>query len=132
MVIGEQMAVMCASDREGIPMMLSLISLFSSLGGAVSYAVSAAIYANTFPQGLRDALPASSKDQWAAIYAGRYLTQMSYVPGIETRDATNFAYGYSQKYGCITTTVVLVLAVPCIAMWKNYKVDKEQNKGTVL
>jgi hypothetical protein len=34
MVIDEQMAVMCASDREGIPMMISLVSLFSNLGGA--------------------------------------------------------------------------------------------------
>ncbi|CAG8235720.1 unnamed protein product [Penicillium olsonii] len=132
LVIGEQMAVMCASDREGIPMMISLVSLFSSLGGAIGYAVSAAIYANTFPQGLREALPASSKDQWAEIYAGGYLAQMKYLPGTETRDAINFAYGYSQKYGCISATAVLVLAVPCIAMWKNYKVDKEQNKGTVL
>ncbi|OQE94924.1 hypothetical protein PENNAL_c0003G04318 [Penicillium nalgiovense] len=47
MVIGEQMAVMCASDREGIPMIISL--------------------------GLREALPASAKDQWAAIYAGGYV-----------------------------------------------------------
>ncbi|KAJ5957189.1 Major facilitator superfamily domain general substrate transporter [Penicillium viridicatum] len=62
MVIGEQMAVMCASDREGIPMMISLASLFSNLGGAIGYAVSAAIYANTFPQGLREALPESAKD----------------------------------------------------------------------
>ncbi|CAG8197480.1 unnamed protein product [Penicillium nalgiovense] len=42
MVIGEQMAVMCASDREGIPMIISLVSLFSNLGDAIGYAVSAA------------------------------------------------------------------------------------------
>ncbi|KAJ6180687.1 Major facilitator superfamily domain general substrate transporter [Penicillium mononematosum] len=132
MVIGEQMAVMCASDREGIPMMISLVSLFSNLGGAIGYAVSAAIYANTFPQGLREALPESAKDQWAAIYAGGYVAQMKYLPGTEERDAINFAYGYSQKYGCIAATAILVLAVPCIGMWRHYRVDKEQNKGTVL
>ncbi|KAJ5188612.1 Major facilitator superfamily domain general substrate transporter [Penicillium cf. griseofulvum] len=132
MVIGEQMAVMCASDREGIPMMISLVSLFSNLGGAIGYAVSAAIYANTFPQGLREALPERAKDQWATIYAGGYVAQMKYLPGTEERDAINFAYGYSQKYGCIAATAILVLAVPCIGMWKHYRVDKEQNKGTVL
>lgn len=132
MVIGEQMAVMCASDLEGIPMMISLVSLFSNLGGAIGYAVSAAIYANTFPQGLREALPESAKDQWAAIYAGGYVAQMKFLPGTEERDAINFAYGYSQKYGCIAATAILVLAVPCIGMWRHYRVDKEQNKGTVL
>lgn len=132
LVIGEQMAVMCASDREGIPMMISLVSLFSNLGGAIGYAVAAAIYANTFPKGLRDALPESSKDQWAEIYAGGYLTQMNYAPGTPERDAINFAWGYSQKYGCIAATAILALAYPCVAVWKHYKVEKEQNKGTVL
>ncbi|KAJ5749040.1 uncharacterized protein N7511_010736 [Penicillium nucicola] len=132
MVIGEQMAVMCASDREGIPMMITLVSLFSNLGGAIGYAVAAAIYSNTFPQALARALPASAKDQASTIFAGGYLTQMSYLPGTEIRDAINYAYGYNQKYGCISATAVLVLAIPAIAMWKNYRVDKEQNKGTVL
>ncbi|KAJ5135607.1 Major facilitator superfamily domain general substrate transporter [Penicillium bovifimosum] len=132
LVIGEQMAVMCASDREGIPMMISLVSLASNLGGAVGYAVSAAIYANTFPEGLRKALPERAKDQWAAIYAGGYLAQMKFAPGTEERDAINFAYGYSQKNGCIAATAILVLGIPCIAMWRNYRVDKAQNKGTVL
>ncbi|KAJ5793644.1 Major facilitator superfamily domain general substrate transporter [Penicillium paradoxum] len=132
LVIGEQMAVMCASDREGIPMMISLVSLFSNLGGAIGYAVSAAIYTNTFPQGLRDALPDSAKDQWSTIYDGGWVTQMTYLPGTPERDAINFAYGYSQKYGCIAATAILALAVPCIGVWRHYRVDKEQNKGTVL
>jgi MFS family permease len=132
MVIGEQMAVMCASDREGIPMMISLVSLFSNLGGAIGYAVAAAIYANTFPQALRDALPESAKDQASTIFSGGYLVQMNYIPGTEIREAINYAYGYNQKYGCISATAVLVLAIPAIGMWKNYRVDKEQNKGTVL
>ncbi|KAJ5293925.1 hypothetical protein PENANT_c009G08082 [Penicillium antarcticum] len=132
MVIGEQMAVMCASDREGIPMMISLVSLFSNLGGAIGYAVAAAIYSNTFPQALADALPASAKDQASTIFSGGYLVQMSYLPGTEIREAINYAYGYNQKYGCISATAVLVLAIPAIGLWKHYRVDKEQNKGTVL
>ncbi|KAJ5516791.1 Major facilitator superfamily domain general substrate transporter [Penicillium freii] len=123
-VIGEQMAVVCASNRECIPMMISLVSLFSNLGGAIGHAVSAAIYANTFRQGPREALPKSAKDQWATIYAGGSVAQMKFLPGTEECDAINFAYGYSQKYGCIAATAILVLAVPCICMWRN--------EGTVL
>ena len=48
-VIGEDMAVMSAADRDGVPLMLSLIGLFSSLGGAIGYAVAGAINANVFP-----------------------------------------------------------------------------------
>ncbi|PKS08493.1 hypothetical protein jhhlp_004877 [Lomentospora prolificans] len=132
LVIGQQMAVMCASDRNNLPIMLSVLSLSSSLGGAVGYAVSGAIYTNTFPDGLRKALPADKQDLWADIYAGGYLAQMTYAPGTPERDAINFAYGYSQKYGCIAATAILALAIPAVASWKHYRVDKQQNKGTVI
>jgi hypothetical protein len=132
LVIGEDMAVMAAADRTGVPMMLSLISLTSSLGGSIGSAVSGAIYSNTFPQGLAQTLPASAQGDAAAIYAGGYLTQLKYAVGTPERDAINFAWGYSQKYGSIAATAILVLAIPCIAMWKNYRVDKQQNKGLVL
>ncbi|KAJ5957188.1 hypothetical protein N7501_011467 [Penicillium viridicatum] len=37
---------------------------------------------------------------------------MKFLSGTEERDAINSAYGYSQKYGCIAATAILVLAVP--------------------
>lgn len=132
LVIGEDMAVMSAADTDGIPMMLSLISISASLGGAIGSAVQAAIYTNTFPQALYDALPASSKSEYLTIYAGGYLTQMAYPVGSAERNAINHAWGLSQKYGCIAATAILVLAIPAIAVWKNYRVDRVQNKGVVL
>ncbi|KAK9472938.1 putative siderochrome-iron protein [Dipodascopsis tothii] len=132
LTIGEDMAVMAAADRDGVPMMLSLISLSASVGGAIGDAVSAAIYTNTFPKALRDALPADMKDQYESIYLGGYLSQLNYTVGTPTRDAINYAWGYSQKWGSVSATVVLALAIPAIAVWKNYNVDKKQNKGNVL
>ncbi len=50
-----------------------------------------------------------------------------------TRDAINYAWGYSQKYGAITCNLlVTILLIHAIGMWKNYRVDKAQNKGTLL
>ncbi|OJJ45981.1 hypothetical protein ASPZODRAFT_152233 [Penicilliopsis zonata CBS 506.65] len=132
LVIGEQMAGMCAADRDHIPIVLCIISLFTSIGGAIGYAVSAAIYANTFPHALRSALPASAKDDWDAIYLGGYTTQMTYAPGTEIRDAINYAWGYQQKYGAIASTCVLVLTIPAVLMWRHYRVDRLQNKGVTL
>ncbi|CDK29511.1 unnamed protein product [Kuraishia capsulata CBS 1993] len=130
--IGEDMAVMAAADREGIPMMLSVLNLSSSVGSAIGYAVAAAIYDNVFPSALRDALPADSKDLWTIIYFGGVSTQTAYPVGSDIRNAINYAYGQSQKNGAIAATCILVLAIPAITMWKNYKVDKKQNKGTVI
>ncbi|KKY17973.1 putative siderochrome-iron [Phaeomoniella chlamydospora] len=132
LVIGEDMAVMAAADRDGVPMMLALLGLSSSIGGSIGYAVAAAIYNNTFASALLRALPEDAKDEYATIYLGGYVTQMTYPVGSEIRDAINYAWGYSQKYECITATCILIIGIPAIAMWKNYNVDKKQNKGVLI
>ncbi|OAA40285.1 Major facilitator superfamily domain, general substrate transporter [Metarhizium rileyi] len=131
-VIGNSMAVMAASDRDGVPMLLAILSLFASIGGAIGDAVSVAIYSNTFPEALRSRLPAEMAGQVDLIYLGGYLTQIKYPVGSPTRDAINYAWGQSQRYGAISATAILVLGIPSIAIWKNYRVDKKQNKGTVI
>lgn len=132
LVIGNDMAVMAASDREGVPLMLSLLGLFSSLGGAIGYAVSAAIYTAKFPAALEQALPADMKADATKIYLGGYTTQVLYAVGSDTRNAIDYAWGQSQKWGSVSATVVLILAFPCIFAWKNYNVNKRQNKGTMI
>jgi predicted MFS family arabinose efflux permease len=132
LVIGDEMAVMAAADRDGVPLMIAMISLSSSVGGAIGYAVASAIYANTFPQALLRALPESTKEDYATIYAGGSAAQLVYPPGSETRNAINHAWAYSQKYECITAACLVILAFPAIAMWKNYNVNRKQVKGTVI
>jgi hypothetical protein len=132
LVIGEDMAVMAAADRDGVPMMLSLIGLSSSVGGAIGYAVAGVINAKTFPSILLENLPQELKVNSTLIVSGGSITQMSFPMGSPARDAINYAWGQSQMYGSIAATAVLVLAIPCIAIWKNYNVDKKQNKGTVI
>ncbi|KAI9043627.1 putative siderochrome-iron transporter [Aspergillus affinis] len=131
-VIGQDMAVMAAADHDGVPMMLSILGLFASLGAAAGNAISSAIYTNVFPSKLIEGLPVSAQADWADIYVGGYLAQMKYPMGEQIRTAINDAWGDSQKYSCIATTAVLVLGFPCIMVWKNLSVDQKQNKGTML
>ncbi|KAI0138361.1 hypothetical protein BJ166DRAFT_560862 [Pestalotiopsis sp. NC0098] len=132
LVIGEDMAVMAAADRDGVPMMLAMLGLCSGLGGSIGSAVTAAIYTNTFPKALISRLPAETAGNWTEIYTGGSSTQLTYPVGSETRDAINYAWGQSQKMNSISATCVLVLAIPAIAIWKNYNVDRKQNKGTLM
>lgn len=131
-VIGNSMAVMAASDRDGVPMMLAVLNLFASIGGAIGDAVSVAIYSSTFPEALRSRIPQDMADQVDKIYLGGYLAQVTYPVGSPTRDAINYAWGQSQRYGSISATAILTLGIPAVAIWKNYRVDKKQNKGTVI
>ncbi|KAH8809296.1 putative siderochrome-iron transporter [Xylogone sp. PMI_703] len=132
LVIGEDMAVMAAADRDGVPMMLSLIGLCSSVGGAIGSSVAQSIYFNTFPHSLAKRLPDAEKSNATTIYLGGYLTQLTYPVGSVERNAINYAYGQTQKNGAIASTAVLILAIPCILVWKNYRLDKKQNKGLVI
>lgn len=132
LVIGEDMAVMAGGGREGTPMMLALIGLFSSIGGAIGYAVSAAIYNNVFVDALASHLPVDLKGNATQIYSDGITTQNAYPVGSVLRDATVYAWGYAQRMNCIASTCILVLLIPAVAMWKNYDVSKKQNKGTML
>ncbi|KAJ5082213.1 Siderochrome iron transporter 2 [Penicillium argentinense] len=130
-VIGEDMAVMAGGGREGTPIMLAMIGLFSSIGGSIGYAVSAAIYNNVFVEALVSQLPDNLKANATQIYTDGIITQMAYPVGSDLRNATVYAWGYAQKMNCIASTCILALLIPAVAVWKNYDVGKKQNKGTM-
>jgi len=132
LVIGGQLAVMAAADRAGIPLMLSLLSLFNQVGGAIGSAVAVSIYGNVFPSTLRNILPDNLKDQAQQWFLDGYLTQTSYAPGTVERQAFNEAWARVQFYQCTVATAVFALAFPAVFAWKNYNVNRKQNKGTVI
>ncbi|CAK7209943.1 hypothetical protein SBRCBS47491_000616 [Sporothrix bragantina] len=132
LIIGDEMAVMSAADREGVPLVLALLGLFSSIGGALGNAVAAAVYAKVFPGALLGKLPAETQADYLTIYLGGSATQLLYPVGSATRTAIDYAWQEAQKYECITAAAIVVLAFPSIALWKNYSVDRKQVKGTVL
>ncbi|ROV97630.1 hypothetical protein VSDG_04605 [Cytospora chrysosperma] len=132
LVISEDMAVMSASDRDGVPMMLSLIGLSASIGGAIGSAVTGAIYNNVIPPALLRRLPEDTKADYMTIFNGGYSTQILYPVGSPTRNAIDYAWGYYQQQSCIAATAILALAIPSIAVWKNYNVDRKQNKGVMI
>jgi MFS family permease len=132
LVIGEDIAVMTAADREGVPMMLSIIYLAANIGGSIGTAISTAIYGNTFPAALARALPSDLQNKVQELYLGGYLAQELYVPGTVIRESVNYAWAQTQYYSCISALCVLILGIPAIVMWKNYKLDKKQNKGTMI
>jgi len=131
LVIGEDTAVMASVDRDGVPMMLSLIGLSSNVGGSIGYAISAAIYSDIFPSTLQNTLPIEAKSNYTTIYSGGYAIQKTYPIGSPIREAIDVAWGKSQKYEAILATCI-ILGIPAMAIWKNYNVNKKQNKGNVL
>ncbi|KAM0716118.1 hypothetical protein Q7P37_008632 [Cladosporium fusiforme] len=132
LVIGHQMAVMASSDREGVPMVLALLGLFASVGQAIGSAVIASIFAKVYPEAAATMLPPGSESLISTLQLGGAEAASAYAFGTPERDAANYATSQVQKWGGVAATCVLIIAIPGIAMWKNYRVDKKQNKGNVL
>lgn len=132
LVIGQDLAVMSSSDREGVPMMLSMLSLFSSLGSAIGFAASAAVYTNVFPSTLYKSLPEQDLPDFETIYKGGYQQQVIYPVGTEVRTAVEHAWTTYMKYNCTVATAVLALAIPSTIVWKDYYLDRKQNRGVVV
>lgn len=132
LVIGEDLAVMASSPREGVPMMLSMLSLFSSLGSAVGFAASAAVYSNVFPTTLCQELGDGNGTFCQEIYQAGYTKQITYPVGSKTRLAIDKAWTKYMKYDCITATSLLALAIPLTVIWRDISLDKNQNKGVMI
>ena len=111
LVIGEDMAVMAASERGEVPMMSSLIGLCSRLGGAVGYAASAAIFANVFEGTLRGELKEELVER---LYKGGYVRQEGFPVGGVVRMAVEKAYAEYMKWACVAAVVALGLGIPCV------------------
>ncbi|CAK4032903.1 siderochrome-iron transporter [Lecanosticta acicola] len=132
LVISNEMAVMAAADREGVPLMLSYLYLFNSVGGSIGQSVATAIYGNTWSKAVASKLPAAQQNLVSTLYLGGYTVQQTYPPGSVVREAINYGWGRTQYYSCISSTALLVLGFPAILLWRNYRLDKKQNKGTML
>lgn len=131
-VIANQLAVMAASDRSGVPMMLATLFLFNSVGGAIGDAVSAAVFSNTWVAAYTRAAPEAWKSQAYSIYLGGYLTQESFPPGTPVREAINYAWSQNMLWSATAAVCSLILGIPAVLVWKNYYVNKQQNKGTMI
>jgi hypothetical protein len=130
LIICEEMAVMAAAPHENVASMLALIGVFSSIGGAIGQAISAAIYTKKFPEALNQALPGNMTLN-AELY-GSLPTQLLYPIGTPERTAVIYAYGQAQWYLTIASTCFLVPCFLFIAMWRDFKVKElRQVKGRV-
>lgn len=98
---------------------LALLSLFSGIGAAIGLGVSGAIWTSVFPAKLREFLPAASEADVARLY-GSLVEQLREPEGSVARVALERAYGAAQQRMCVVATCVLVLAVPCVVVIRDW------------
>jgi hypothetical protein len=132
LVITQQVGAMAATTHQYIAVVLAMLSIFNSIGGAIGSSVAGAIWGGTFTEDLARFLPPESVAD-ASLIAGNLTMQLSYPIGDPTRIGIQNAYGNSQRIMLISATAVTVLGFPAIAIWQAIDTRKrKQVKGRVL
>jgi hypothetical protein len=123
----EQVAVMASVPHEHIPTGLALLSMITSVGGAVGQSVSGAIWTNIIPMRLAEYLPDDKKHLAPSIYAS-LATQLSYPLGSPEREAMIRAASEAQMIMLIVGTCALVPCLAWMALLKNLKLSEHGNE----
>lgn len=128
-VIAGELAMMAPSDHQNIAVIIAILDLFGSVGTAVGYSVSTAIWTGNFRRALEKYLPEGAPIEH--IYGSIY-SQLAYPMGSEIRNGIAQAYGYSQRFMLITSMSLLGGAFISVFLWRNIKLDKKQTNGLVI
>ncbi|ORY68440.1 major facilitator superfamily-domain-containing protein [Pseudomassariella vexata] len=132
LVVCHQIAIMVTSTHGELASVMAVLSLASYVGSAGGNTLSGAIWNSTLPKALAELLPNFSEKELFQI--GSSLTkQLSYPMGDPVRTAIITAYDRAQVRMCITGSLVSLLQVVAVAIWKDAVVSQvKQVKGKVL
>lgn len=132
LVVTLQMAVMAVAQHGEIASLIALLGLSSAVGSGVGSSVSGAIWSNTVYDELLRLLPDDTKHLAKKIYEDLEL-QLTYPMGNPVREALIEAYGIAQRRMVIAGLLVLFIAIPSVAVWRDIRVSQfQQVKGRVL
>ena len=130
-IICDEIAIPAAASHQHTAVCLAVVSMFSSVGGAIGLTIASAIWQDIFPKRLAEYLPAKDLPNLLLIYAD-LNTQLSYPVGSETRLDIQHAYVDAQKMLLTAGSAVWMAGVVGVLMWRNINViDILQTKGHV-
>ena len=131
-IICDEIAIMAAASHQHIAVVLAVLGVFGSFGGAIGLTVSAAIWQDVFPKKLAEYLPASELPNLLTIY-GDITTQLSYALGSPARIAIQQAYGDAQKMLLIAGIAIWAVGIVAVIMWRDVMIiGIKQTKGRVF
>ncbi|KAK7402582.1 hypothetical protein QQX98_011653 [Neonectria punicea] len=131
-IITPQIAAMSAASHQHIAAVMAIISMFSSVGGAIGLTIAGAVWQSIFPVKLAEYLPVEEQANLVSIYAMLDI-QLSYPIGTPARIAIQRAYADAQSMMLTAGTAIWVVGFVAVAFWRNTDVrDLKQVKGQVI
>lgn len=126
-VVGSRVASQASVPHQDVALAISLLSLWSNVGGSIGSAIVAVIWADQMPKQLRKHLPASATDKDIKKIFGSVTSIKTYKVNDPIRIGAIEAYRRSLYY-CIAPAVGLAF-IPLIAacFQTNFYLGKQQN-----
>lgn len=131
-VITPPIAAMSSTTHRHIAAVVAVVSVFSSIGGAIGSTIASAIWQSVFPAKLAEYLPFEDKDNLLSIYT-MLDVQLSYPVGTPARVAIQRAYADTQAMILAAGTAIWALGFLAAAMWRDTDVrGLKQVRGRVI
>lgn len=131
-IITPPIAAMSAASHQDIAAVVAIVSMFSSIGGAIGSTVAGTIWQVIFPEKLAEYLPAEEQQNLLSIYSMLEI-QLSYEVGTPARIAIQRAYADAQAMMLTAGTAIWVVAFVAVAFWRNTDIgDLKQVRGQVI
>ncbi|OPB41763.1 MFS siderophore iron transporter mirB [Trichoderma guizhouense] len=124
-IITSQMAAMTAASHQYIAVVMAILSMFSSIGGAIGLTIAGAIWQAVFPIKLAEYLPPDEQANLINIYS-MLEVQLSYPVGTPTRIAIQRAYGDAQLMMLVAGTAIWAVGFVGVALWRNNNIKNIQ------
>lgn len=124
-IITSQMAAMTAASHQYIAVVVAILSMFSSIGGAIGLTIAGAIWQAVFPIKLAEYLPPDEQANLINIYS-MLEVQLSYPVGTPTRIAIQRAYGDAQLMMLVAGTAIWAVGFVGVALWRNNNIKNIQ------
>lgn len=132
LAITQEIAAMSAGTHEHIAMILAIVNLSSSVGGAIGDSIAGAIWTNVYPKALATYLPVESQANLTDIYLD-YTLALEWPVGDPTRTGIQLATGHAQRDMCIAGTCLVALTFISVWLWRDIHLgSRKQLKGVVL
>lgn len=132
LAITQEIAGMAAGTHGQIAMILAILNLASSVGGAIGDSIAGAIWTNVYPKALAEYLPIEGQANLTDIYLD-YTLATQWPAGDPIRTGIQLATGHAQRDMCIAGTCLVVITFSAVWLWRDIHLgSRKQLKGIVL
>lgn len=126
-VIGSKVASQASVPHQDLAIVISLLSLWSSIGSAVGSAVASPIWASKMPKYLREYLPDSVSDKQISKFFGNIKSIRSYDYDSEIRQGAITAYSKTMWYLLVPALSICFIPLICACFQTNFFLGDTQN-----